>query len=190
MMKVACHSVPQDLAHPSRGLARVNRLLCRMGVNQLVTAAWVHLDAPGRRFVYGAAGHPPLFVWRAASRTVEAVAEGGLLLGLMPEATYTQAAGVLHPGDRVLMYTDGVTEANGPGGEFFGQDRLASALAEGAGLGASAWSDQLLERLREWHGARAFDDDLTFVLVDVLDADAERRPSLGVDGRRLPTEVP
>lgn len=179
MMKVACHSVPQDLAHPSLGLARVNQLLCRMGVGQLVTAAWIHLDASARRFVYGAAGHPPLLVWRAASRTVETVAEGGVLLGLMPEANYTQVAGVLQPGDRVLVYTDGVTEANGPSGEFFGQDRLASALAEGTGLDASAGSDQLLKRLREWHGASPFDDDLTFVLVDVLNGDAERRRTSG-----------
>ncbi len=167
MMKVACHSVPEDLAAPSRGLARVNQLLCGMGVDQLVTAVWVHLDVTSRRFVYGAAGHPPLLVWRAASRSVESAPEGGLLLGLDPDATYAQAAGTLLPGDRVLVYTDGVTEASGPGGEFYGGGRLATVLAQGAGLEASACADLLLEDLARWHGPGPFDDDLTFVLVAV-----------------------
>ena len=95
------------------------------------------------------------------------MAENGLLLGLMPAAPYTQTEGVLHPGDRLLLYTDGLIEASGPGGECFEQSRLEATLAEGAGLDALRFSDRLFERLQEWHGAGPFDDDVTFVVVDV-----------------------
>ena len=83
----------------------MNRLLCRAAADQYVTAAWLNVDASNRRFVYGAAGHPPLLIWRGATCSVESVAENGLLLGLMPEAPYAQTEGVLHPGDRLLIRT-------------------------------------------------------------------------------------
>ena len=167
MLKVACTTAVQELADPSQGLARVNRLLCQIAADRYVTAAWLDIDASNRRFVYAAAGHPPLLIWRGATRSVESVAENGLLLGLMPDAPYPLTQGVLERGDRLLLYTDGVIEASGPGGEYFEQSRLEAAIAEGVGLDADAFSSQLLRRLCEWHGAGPFDDDVTFVVVDV-----------------------
>ena len=62
MMKVACALAAEERADPSHGLARVNRLLCRAAADRYVTAAWLNVDASNRRFVYGAAGHPPLLI--------------------------------------------------------------------------------------------------------------------------------
>ena len=167
IMKVACATAAEELADPSHALARVNRLLCQTAADRYVTAAWLNIDALNRRFVYGAAGHPPLLIWRGASHSVESVAENGLLLGLMPDAPYSQAQGVLERGDRLLLYTDGVIEASGPGGEHFEQSRLEAAIAEGVGLDADAFASHLSRRLCEWHGADPFGDDVTFVVVDV-----------------------
>lgn len=166
MMKVACAS-DQGLLDPSRGLARVNRLLSRSETRRYVTAAWLNVDAPNKRFVYGAAGHPPLLIWRATTGSIECVVENGLLLGAIVDASYTQMEGVLHSGDRLLLYTDGVIEASAPGGEFFEQCRLEEALIEGIRLDADTFCDSLLANLQTWHGNGPFEDDVTFVVIDV-----------------------
>ncbi len=166
MMKVACAS-DHGLDDPSRGLTRANRMLCRADAHRYVTAAWLNVDASNGRFVYAAAGHPPLLIWRGTTGQVECVTENGLLLGALVDAPYTQMAGAVRRGDRLLLYTDGVIEASEPGGEFFDQSRLEEALIVGATLDADAFCDSLLARLRSWRGSGSFEDDVTFVVIDV-----------------------
>ncbi|MFF0229604.1 PP2C family protein-serine/threonine phosphatase [Micromonospora sp. NPDC005254] len=104
-------------------------------------------------------GHPaPLLVTAAGS--VVPVPVGGMPVGALADARFADARVHLDPGDLLLAYTDGVTEANGGPvhAEKFGAHRLRAALAAAAGLPPAALVDRLLQVVDEWLGGQAHDD--------------------------------
>ena len=107
------------------------------------TTVFAQLDPHpgGARLTIADGGHPPVLV-RRRDGTVEAVKPDGMLLGCLPDTKHTTAVVELGPGDSVLFYTDGITEAR-CGGSMFGQDRLGAFLADCTGAGAG----QLIARL-------------------------------------------
>jgi len=89
------------------------------------------------------------------------------LLGILPNAGYTEKTVPLENGDRCVLYTDGLLEATCPAGDEFGTERLQNFLAENASLAPSAFCDALVQKLEEWRGeAGAQQDDLTIVAID------------------------
>lgn len=92
----------------------------------------------------------------------------GIIIGRLRRAAYTEASVVLEPGDRLLLFTDGIPEAAGPAGEQFGDERLQGFLKEHAALPSNAIADALLARIAAWTGrSEGFDDDLTLVVGGV-----------------------
>ena len=87
------------------------------------------------------------------------------MLGIMPDAVYTTSELELHHGDCVLLYTDGISEAQNPRGDFLDLDRIKSWLASGDGHDARKFADEALSRLQQWRGGTAFDDDVTLVVA-------------------------
>jgi len=74
----------------------------------------------------------------------------------------------LNEGDAILLFTDGIPEAQSPSGEPFGDDRLQKTMAEGAGLAADAFASLLLARVAAWTGRTSEADDLTLVVLGVV----------------------
>ncbi len=104
-------------------------------------------------------GHlPPLIV--RADGSVEEAPTRGTLIGALPRVTASTASVTLAPGDTCLLYTDGITEAvGGPfGDEVFGEDRLASVLAECGGMPADALVERVQMLASDWIGTRDHDD--------------------------------
>ncbi|MGW4500698.1 SpoIIE family protein phosphatase [Micromonospora sp. NPDC004336] len=104
-------------------------------------------------------GHPSPLVVRADG-TVAPVAVGGMPVGALPTARFAQAEARLAPGDLLLAYTNGVTEARDGrrDGEMFGEERLRAALASAAGLPPAALVDRLLRLVDEWLDGQSQDD--------------------------------
>jgi phosphoserine phosphatase RsbU/P len=140
---------------------RVNKLMRgNLGRDKFVTFFYALLD--GRTLNYCNAGHnAPILVRSGGS--VERLHQGGLVLGLAPEAEYEQARVDLDPGDRLLLYTDGLTEANSPAGEEFGEDRLIEVALQNRHLGAKALEEKVLGAVTAF--SPKFDDDVTLVVV-------------------------
>ena len=132
-----------------------------------VTATCVHLDSGGRRLAYANAGHPPGLLWRAGAQSLERLDRSGLLLGVVPEAAYETVVLSITPGDRVLLYTDGLVEASNAADDHFDEGRLCRLVAESSHLLADALADSLLREVREWTGRPAFEDDLTLLVLSV-----------------------
>ena len=93
------------------------------------------------------------------------LAENGLFIGPFPKATYANISVPFHIGDRLLLYTDGITEANGPAGEEFGQARLGQFLLRSNESEPAATLDRLFDQIT----AGSQQDDLTAVLVHLVE---------------------
>ncbi|MGA2589579.1 MAG: SpoIIE family protein phosphatase [Bryobacteraceae bacterium] len=171
MVKVAISSQADRAADPARVISALNQVMSRQVQGQFITAGYLFVDLESRTALYAAAGHPPLLQWRQRERCVREFRENGLLMGVRPTERYTNMPIELEPGDRLLLYTDGIPEASNAAGEFFGDDRLKEFIAAQEGLDADAFADALLAKLAAWSGSRSQQtDDVTLVVVDVAQA--------------------
>jgi len=147
--------------------ARMNRFLYRStGSNSYATFFYAQIDEQTRELRYVNAGHNPPYLLRLAAG-IEELATGGTVIGMFPQASYEEAKVDLQPGDVLVAFTDGVTEALSPGEEEFGEERLKELLRRVAHLPVEAMSAEISRELRAWIDEAAQYDDLTFIVMKV-----------------------
>jgi len=147
--------------------------------HRFVTLFYSDYDPRTRQLRYANAAHNPPLIWRRQGGQVERLDAAGLLIGLQADAEFSSQQLVLEPGDVLLYYTDGVTEATGFSGERFEEKRLLDALQHSCRSGATAQQilEQLFARLDRFVGAdRTLEDDASLVVLKV--DEAVRLPTL------------
>lgn len=165
MVKIALAVQDREISDPGIVLTRMNRALCGRFDLAYVTATFALIDPATRTLTYASAGHPPPLLMRADGR-LESLDERGIVLGLLPDASYESAVvRDLSAGDRLVLYTDGLTEASRIDGEFFGDRQLRDMLTSRQSDHVEQFLASLIERARQWTG-RDFEDDVTVVVVD------------------------
>ena len=163
-LQAAVRAFAQESVAPAAVCASVNRLLCRnMASGRFATFCYARVEPDARRLVYSNAGHNPPLLVHADGTTVN-LSEGGMVLGIFPDNAYEQAEIALAPGDRIVFYTDGITEARNPDGEEFGEARLAAVALDHKARPAGAVKDAILEQVHAFTGGK-FDDDATLIVV-------------------------
>jgi sigma-B regulation protein RsbU (phosphoserine phosphatase) len=162
MVKLAATSQRANAADPATLLSGMNTVLHGNTQEQFVTAAYVYLDAASATLRYSAAAHPPMLLLRAGN--VVELAENGLMLAAFSFATYSTAEYPLEPGDRLVLYTDGLLEAANATGEEFGSHRLSALLKDSARLNPEAAADHIVSSLQTW--SKSQNDDLTVLICD------------------------
>ena len=130
-----------------------------------MTAAYLFIDARSGLFRYAAAGHPPMLHLARSGGGVRALEKNGFALGFAPAANYDELERPLEGGERLLLYTDGLIEAANAADDFYGLERLETALAARAAQPLEDAAEGLLRSVDSWSGQPAT-DDLTLVLVD------------------------
>jgi sigma-B regulation protein RsbU (phosphoserine phosphatase) len=165
-LQAAVRAFAQETAAPSSICGSVNRLLCRnMAAGRFATFCYARVDATGRRIVYANAGHnPPLLI--RPDGTFERLTDGGTVLGVFPETAYDQGEFALGSGDRLLFYTDGITEARNPDGDEYGEEKLAEAALTSRTQPVEAMKDALMADVNAYTGGK-FDDDATLIVVGI-----------------------
>src|SRR5215471_2565876 len=170
MLKIALAAQSTHADDPARVLHGLNQALCGKFQHHYVTAAYVFVDMKERILKYAGAGHPPLLMWSGGSPGVRDVTENGLFLGKFDFATYSSVEITLSAGDRGLLYTDGISEANNPDGVEFGSERFRQFLADEKNESANQLLDGLLKELACWSAREQdedLDDDITMVAIHV-----------------------
>ena len=134
--------------------------------DKFVTMFYGVLDWKNRSLSFSNAGHNPPLLLRADGR-VQYLLEGGVALGELPDARYEERPVALQPGDVLLLYTDGVSEAESPTGEQFGTRRLEQCLKRVAGGTAHEILKGVVDEVTAYAGEHGVSDDLTLVVVKV-----------------------
>ena len=172
MLKSGLAAQSSHAGDPAKVLAGLNQALCGKFEEHFVTAGYLFVDGEKRTLRYAGAGHPPMLFGstnsgkHAGFREVEA---NGLLLGIAEGAEYAPVEISFGPGDRCILYTDGVVEAKNPAQEEFGATRLRKFVETQGHLAVDALIAAALAEVERWsgRGERAIqEDDITLVAVD------------------------
>jgi serine phosphatase RsbU (regulator of sigma subunit) len=151
---------------PEEVLNRVNRLLCEKSLPfQFVTLFLFVLspDGPGQ---FISAGHNPAYLFRAATGTIEKLISHAYILGMFDFATYQPRAFRLDKGDILIVYSDGLTEAENRQEEMFGEERLLGIIRQEAPAGSLVLERKFLNAIEEFTQGMPQTDDITFVIVE------------------------
>ena len=146
-------------------ISAVNRYLAdNIPANRFVTLFYAELDPGSGALSFLNAGHNPPLIVHAAG-TVEQLASGGLPLGIKPDADYREGRTQLQPGDVLVIYSDGVTEAVSPTGEEFGPTRLYEVVSRNVNSSAAGIRDRIESALTKFAQGTSAADDITLVIV-------------------------
>lgn len=149
---------------PAATLNRVNEALCRRAIEgRFATMAYVVLD-PGGTLTSCSAGHNPAVLLRA-NGSMERPDRGGLVLGAFDTARYEEEAIALETGDTLVLFSDGVTDAENPAGDQYGEERLLEALAGSERRAADEILDRVLASVRAFAAEQPPADDVTVLVI-------------------------
>ncbi len=168
LMAMTCsllHSYSGPPTDPAEVLNYINRTMCKVADPSFVTALYAVFDADQRTLRFARAGHPPPMLYRREeNKSVELAGKGVFPLGIYPYDQIPVHETRLGSGDRLLLYTDGVTERFDMEGNAYGENRLLGGLAADTVNNPRLILDGIIEDLQQFAGGRPPDDDQALVL--------------------------
>lgn len=133
-----------------------------------ITAASMRLERGTGRMSFAGGGHNPVMLYRAASKRVELLESQGPPLGFLPDAQFPASEHALCPGDVLLLYTDGITEAIDRNLDMYGEDRLMSLLAANCHASAKDLLELMRQDLASFTGRERQEDDVSLLVIKML----------------------
>jgi len=147
-------------------LNRLNRFLCEKSSSSRFATMFsftLNSDGYGR---YISAGHNPAYLFRAATREIEELTSNNMIVGAFQFVTYEAAPLNLNPGDVLLAYSDGLTEAENLQGEMLGEEAVKNIILAEAASGSQQLEQKLLSTIQNFTAGRSPTDDITLILVE------------------------
>jgi serine phosphatase RsbU (regulator of sigma subunit) len=173
-VKMALRAGAPRALSPDRSLRNLNSSFYEVTeADRYVTLFYGNLDTAQGLLEYTNAGHLPPLLFHRATGEIEWLETGGTVIGLFPAAEYQCGQAWLQPGDILILYTDGVTEATNAAGEEFAIERLAETLRQSFTDSAKQLLESIYCAVHAFRGTSVLEDDLTLVVVRALE-----RPNL------------
>jgi serine phosphatase RsbU (regulator of sigma subunit) len=169
-MKGIFHSLAQDHLDPKEFMVRSNKaLVFCLERGSFISAAFFVIDTQQKKIVYSRAGHCPVLFYKAKSQTASFLKDKGAALGMIKGKEYCNFVETntiaYEPGDIMVLYTDGITEAKDARGEEFGDENLKQNLLTAASLSPKEIHDFIIQKLYEYSGSNQINDDYTTMIV-------------------------
>jgi sigma-B regulation protein RsbU (phosphoserine phosphatase) len=151
---------------PQEVLERVNRLLCEKSLPYQFVTLFLFVLNPQGMGQFISAGHTPAYLFHSATGKIEELGSNANVLGLFDDASYESSVFRLDKGDILVVYSDGLTDAENPQGEMFGEERLLKLIRQEAPSGSQAIEQRLLKAIEAFTQSLPQTDDITFVVVE------------------------
>jgi len=165
MVKIAFSQQEQYSTSPALLLVKMNEVLFKQVGGQYVTALYMHIDLETRKLKIARAGHLPAILLRGEE--IKELWSEGRLLGSFPEINCNEIEVDLQSKDRILLYTDGITERR-QNEQFMGTAGLISILEQANNRDAAGMADEIILKTSEWPTAeKNHDDDTTLILLEI-----------------------
>lgn len=132
-----------------------------------ITLFYLQYNTATRELAYSNAGHNQPLLWRNARQEVEWLDSEGMILGITKGIEFEEKITPLEAGDVLVLYTDGITEAENMSGDFFGRERLASVIREHHHSSAEMINHRIVQEAASFSGLRNFNDDVTLVVMRI-----------------------
>ena len=163
-LQAAVRAFATGAAQPAEVCQQVNRILCgHIAEGRFISFFYCLIDEEEGTLKYANAGHyPPILV--RADGSVERLDVGGAVLGVFPDGAYDQGQVDIQSGDRLVLYTDGITDALGTDDEEFGEGRLIEVAVANRSCSAPALQARLAQSVADFSSGR-FQDDATLIVV-------------------------
>ncbi len=168
MAKFAFANLASDERECSTALGLINQEMHRvLTPGDFLTAFYLLMKKGKNMMEYACAGQVPPMLYSKSTGQVSRLEASGTLLGMRQEATFETRSVVLQPGDRLILFTDGLVEEKNLKGEMFGDERLEEAVRRNSERDIVEYSQALLVALDLFKGGAASHDDLTLVVIEI-----------------------
>ena len=163
-MQASLKSLSSEGMSPSELCSKLNKLMCgNTPLRKFITCFYSELDIATRKLTFTNAGHNPPMLVRRDGECIR-LEEGGRVIGAFCDSTFTEREVQLYQGDKLLLFTDGVTEARNAEGEEFGDQRLLECLRSYVGCNAAELRTLILDAVTKFCNGN-FDDDATLMIL-------------------------
>ncbi len=154
------------LFKPAKFIGKANALIHELtNGSRFITLFWMVLDDEATSLTYVNAGHNQPYL--ISGDKVDKLSQGGFLIGFSATSSYEQETVLLHPGDIICAFTDGVFEVQNPEGEEFGEQAIVEFMRKNSGLSAAELSSGLYKKIKNFSKDTSFRDDFTILIVKV-----------------------
>ncbi len=169
-MKGIFHSLGQQDPKPSNFIVQANEALSRcLEKSSFITASYFSFDTKNSTVEFVRAGHCPSLYYDAKNKKAEFLETKGMGLGILRNSSYEKYvysnALKYHPGDIIMLHTDGITEATDQNNRQFGEDGLMKAFKKNAGFEPEVIKENIIDELYRFLNGRKLDDDYTIVII-------------------------
>jgi phosphoserine phosphatase RsbU/P len=169
IFKTSLYRVTHENSDPAQVLFHLNNeLFDIVKTGDYVTSVYLRIDMETMALECSGAGHPYPFYYQAAEKDVQRLQKNGTPLVWVRDIEYPKDSIRLGPGDKVFLFTDGVSELRNPAGEMYGEDRIKTVMLEAIAQEAPYFTDVLIGDLSDFTEGAPLEDDISMVLIEAL----------------------